>query len=149
MTKDTTPMDKTSKIWAVTFLMAMAGLLLFVAYDSYAAYQKTKTWIPVDAQIITSKLESGNGVHLDVTVRVNGQNQAIPADLVYGTFISQNDYKELAEQYPTGTKTTIFQNPNDPTAIVLQRPERLNPFAYLWGGLGLLLIVISIRTLRR
>ena len=149
MTKEKTPIDKTSKIWAVTFLLAMAGLLLFVTYDSYAAYQKTKTWTPVDAQIITSKLETGNGVHLDVTVRLDSQNQAIPANLVYGTFISQSDYRALAEQYPAGTKTTIFQNPNDPAAVVLQRPERLNPFAYLWGGLGLLLIIISIRILRR
>lgn len=148
MTKDTAPMDKTSKIWTVTFLMALAGLLLFVAYDSFTSYQKTKTWMPVGAQIITSKLESGNGVHLDITVRVEGQNQAIPADLVYGTFISQSDHRALAEQYPAGTKTTIFQNPNDPDSVVLQRPERLNPFAYLWGGLGLLLIIISIRVLR-
>ena len=142
-------MDKTSKIWVSVFLLSIAFLLLFVSYDSYTSYNKTRSWIPVDAVIVTSRLESGNGVHLDVTVRLINSNLEIPTDLIYGTFISQKDYRDLAKEYPAGTKTIVFQDRDNPRAVVLKRLEHLNPFLYLWLFISSIAIAIVIRILNR
>ena len=142
-------MDKTSKIWSSIFLLSIASLLLFVSYDSYTSYSKTRSWIPVEAVIVTSKLESGNGVHLDVTVRLLNSTLEIPVDLLYGTFISQKDYRDLAKDYPVGTETTVFQNPDNPKVVVLKRLDKLNPFLYLWVLISMIAIVINIRILSR
>ena len=142
-------MDKTSKIWSSIFLLSIASLLLFVSYDSYTSYSKTRSWIPVEAVIVTSNLESGNGVHLDVTVRLLNSTLEIPVDLLYGTFISQKDYRDLAKEYPVGTETTVFQNPDNPKVVVLKRLDKLNPFLYLWVLISMIAIVINIRILSR
>jgi len=142
-------LDKTSKIWVSVFLLSIAFLLLFVSYDSYTSYNKTRSWIPVDAVIVTSRLESGNGVHLDVTVRLINSNLEIPTDLIYGTFISQKDYRDLAKEYPAGTKTIVFQDRDNPRAVVLKRLEHLNPFLYLWLFISSIAIAIVIRILNR
>ena len=131
------------------FLLSIAFLLLFVSYDSYTSYNKTRSWIPVDAVIVTSRLESGNGVHLDVTVRLINSNLEIPTDLIYGTFISQKDYRDLAKEYPAGTKTIVFQDRDNPRAVVLKRLEHLNPFLYLWLFISSIAIAIVIRILNR
>lgn len=142
-------MDKTSKVWAAFFLAAIAFLLLFASYDSYTSYQKTKNWVPVEAVIASSKLESGNGVHLDITARLGKNTKEIPIDLIYGTFISQKNYRDLAEDYPAGTQTTVFQNPDSPEDVVLMRSDHINPFLYVWITLSALIFVLLVRILNR
>ncbi len=105
--------------------------------------------MPVDAVIVTSNLESGNGVHLDIVVRLLKSKLEIPSDLIYGTFVSQNDYRNLAKEYPVGTKTTVFQNPDNSEEVVLKRLDKINPFLYLWVFIGMMALVINIRILSR
>ena len=123
--------------------------MFFVSYDSFSSYKKTQDWLPVHAVIVKSNLESGQGVHLDIVVRLLKSNLEIPSDLIYGTFVSQNDYRNFAKEYPVGTKITVFQNPDNAKDVVLKRLDEINPFLYLWVFIGMIALVINIRMLNR
>ncbi len=107
-----------------------------------------KKWHPVQAVVTSSKLETGNGVHLDILVRLAGESQERPIGLMAGTFLSQSDYRQLAKDYPTGKAVILFQNPEKPDEIVLERAETPNPFLYLWFALGLLSLAGLVKVLK-
>lgn len=142
-------MDNTSAIYASVFCSAAAIFFLYVSYDSYTSYHKTRDWISKEAVIETSHLESGQGVHLDVTVRIIENDRIMPVDLLYGTFISQQDYREMAKKFPEGARTVIYQNPDNDREAVLQKRESLNPFFYMWLLIGILFVFTQILLLKK
>lgn len=142
-------MDKSSQAFIFLFLTGISAMLLFVAWDSYRHAQSVSGWEEKPAVITSSKLESGNGVHLDIMVRIDGEAEPVPAHVRRGTFISQGDYRQWAQEYPPDTRLTVYQNPDNPRDVVLERAERFSAFAMLWAGLGIGILVWQVVLWRR
>ena len=74
-------MDKSSQAFVFLFLTAISMMLLFVAWNSYQHYRSIAGWKEKQAVITSSRLESGNGVHLDIMVRIDGEAEPVPAQV--------------------------------------------------------------------
>jgi hypothetical protein len=141
----------TSTIWILLFIAGALAVFTIAAFAAYDGLKVADTWQKRAATIATSRLESGNGVHLDITVRLEGETKTRPSKLILGTFISQSDYRHFAKKYPQGKNVVLYQHPTHPEKLVLEantNPVSLYVPATLAGLLGVLFLYVVFRMFR-
>ena len=137
--------DWSSKILMIIFFLGPASILIFAGLESLYMVNEMQSWQPRKGKIVSSRLESGNGVHLDIIIKVKGQMNPKPARVTYGTFISQKDYRSWAKKYTQGKLVEVYVNPDNPNDIVIKRHDSYRSgFLFLLGGFILLYIGFNV-----
>jgi hypothetical protein len=142
-------MDKSSTSWILILFTATATLLFYASYKGFDSYMKVQTWAETEAVIVMSRLESGNGVHFDVTARLSGTSKDVPVKVIKGTFVSQKDHRNWSKRYPSGKHVTLYQNPQNPDDIVLEKLDKPSLSSYLSAAFGAVLVLLQLVLLVR
>jgi hypothetical protein len=134
-------------------ILTIAGLL------GVKQHYRLATYLPVDAQITQSRVESHRGSKGNTTYSpiifyaYTVQDQPHQSDRVaaVGNFSSSGDWAwRMHSQYPVGAQTTAWYSPQDPSSAFLNREPQIFPhfmalFASIFVSIGACMFFQSAR----
>jgi hypothetical protein len=131
-------------IFFLIFLLAGAAVLWFLFVRPALKVVKAQAWSAVDCTVVESQVEESSSDD-GTTYRANvvtaysfngGEYRAGSYDFSGKVYSSGYDGKaKVVSQYPVGTRTTCYVNPEDPNEAVISRAFSAT---YLFGLFGLL-----------
>lgn len=133
---------------------AIGGLFTVLMWKSYVRAVDQRGWPQVEAVILSSEVEewkhdefSPQEYRFNVLYGYEWDGEAKTADRVTArgnpSYNKRAKPSDMLEQWPAGTKTTIFVNPEDPDFTILKPDSKAAgysiwfPMLFVIGGLGI------------
>ncbi len=134
--------------------LAAAGLLFtWVLWRAYSRAEETRSWIETPCVILSSRVVSerpspnsnlSHQVELRYQYEYGGETRAgSRVKRVDGATAHEERARAVVAEYPPGTRTVCYVNPEQPTEVILKRGSRgalysiWFPLLFVAGGAGM------------
>ena len=133
---------------------AIGGLFTALMWNSYSRAVEQRSWPQVEAMILSSEVEdwkhdefSPTEYRFNVLYGYETEGEAKTGDRVTArgnpSYNKRQKPDRMHEEWPVGTKTKIYMNPDDPDFTILKPDSKAAgysiwfPMLFVVGGLGI------------
>lgn len=155
MSKKMSPQQVKLLLFCLGIFLSLAGLS--VARDAWRGLKDVPNWIPVDALVLSSRVDESRSIHIGggsrstaitysplITYKYSyeGKDYTYNRYTLTGSVGEEYDPRKVVNQYPAGTNTTAYVNPDNPQEAVLNMGDRGSKIVL--GALGFIFALIGI-----